>query len=229
MEFAGAETRHLLRARILLRGDFMYAQSLAITNSLAESLPPIPVEQRLGVGALLNGSLRVASFARHGTDLVVGLHRVEVPIPTCTQLRERRLLAGLVMGRSQKQLGYECGVSPSTVCATLQRIVAKCGAQCWEHLVAASCILNRQAGGLHAAGSFFELVAPVSPSVSSLLTAGELDVALQVVEGYPNAEIASRRHSKSRTVANQISSAFQKLSAHGRLELILRLVDGTPA
>jgi DNA-binding NarL/FixJ family response regulator len=56
------------------------------------------------------------------------------------------------------------------------------------------------------------------------LTTAERDVALLIVEGYCNAEIATRRQGRSaRTVANQVAAIFRKLRVQTRLDLVRRL------
>jgi DNA-binding NarL/FixJ family response regulator len=53
------------------------------------------------------------------------------------------------------------------------------------------------------------------------LTAAESEVARYLLEGRSNAEIARRRGSSERTVANQVSSVFRKLGVRSRLELLV--------
>jgi DNA-binding CsgD family transcriptional regulator len=60
------------------------------------------------------------------------------------------------------------------------------------------------------------------------LTAAEAAVAREAVAGRSNAEIARRRGSSPRTVANQLASAYRKLGVVSRAELAARLIgDGT--
>jgi DNA-binding NarL/FixJ family response regulator len=52
------------------------------------------------------------------------------------------------------------------------------------------------------------------------LTAAEHDVALAVLAGASNREIALRRGTSERTVANQLRSIYSKLGISGRIDLI---------
>lgn len=62
-----------------------------------------------------------------------------------------------------------------------------------------------------------------APEVPSSLTKAEREVALLVLEGRADAEIASIRGVSKRTVANQIASIFRKLEVSSRVELAARL------
>lgn len=51
------------------------------------------------------------------------------------------------------------------------------------------------------------------------LTAAEHAVAQLVLRGLSNSEIARRRHTSPRTVANQLAAIFRKLGVNSRAEL----------
>ncbi len=55
---------------------------------------------------------------------------------------------------------------------------------------------------------------------SSKLTTAELDVMADLLAGCTNNEIARRRGSSERTVANQVGSILKKLGLGSRLEII---------
>jgi DNA-binding NarL/FixJ family response regulator len=72
------------------------------------------------------------------------------------------------------------------------------------------------------------LVFPMStPAFPPTLSAAEREVALAVVEGRSNAEIAATRRTSVRTVANQIVATYRKLGVRSRAELIVSLVGTT--
>jgi DNA-binding CsgD family transcriptional regulator len=52
------------------------------------------------------------------------------------------------------------------------------------------------------------------------LTKAEREIALEVLEGKTNSEIASSRDTSVRTVANQINSILRKTGAGSRAELV---------
>ncbi len=60
---------------------------------------------------------------------------------------------------------------------------------------------------------------PRDASLADELTPAERQVALAVLAGYSNAEIARMRGSAPRTIANQIASIFRKLGVRSRGEL----------
>ncbi len=65
-----------------------------------------------------------------------------------------------------------------------------------------------------------------APFDAASLTDAERDVLSGILNGESNAEIARRRRSRPRTVANQVASIFRKLGVSSRLELIARAGAG---
>ncbi len=63
---------------------------------------------------------------------------------------------------------------------------------------------------------------PHGPHALAELTASERQVALAILAGHSNAEIARMRGSAPRTVANQIAAMFKKLGVRSRSELAAR-------
>lgn len=66
-----------------------------------------------------------------------------------------------------------------------------------------------------------------SPRVPPSLTQAERAVALLVLEGRTDAEIAMMRGVSKRTVANQIAAIFRKLDVSSRVELAARIRGDT--
>ncbi len=76
----------------------------------------------------------------------------------------------------------------------------------------------------------FEIPEPLrGPDGAGLpgLTAAEADVARYVLAGLSNAEVARRRGSSPRTVANQVARIFRKLGIASRNELSALFARGT--
>jgi DNA-binding NarL/FixJ family response regulator len=65
---------------------------------------------------------------------------------------------------------------------------------------------------------------PARVDLPDVLSEGERDVVLGVLEGLTNAEIAERRGTAPRTVANQLASIFRKLGVTSRGDLTARVV-----
>jgi DNA-binding NarL/FixJ family response regulator len=64
--------------------------------------------------------------------------------------------------------------------------------------------------------------------LESALSKAEYAVTRLLVEGQSHAEIAARRQTSVRTVANQLAAAFHKLGVSGRCELVCQLVASRP-
>jgi DNA-binding NarL/FixJ family response regulator len=63
---------------------------------------------------------------------------------------------------------------------------------------------------------------PIAPAPDAL-TDAEREVTRLVLEGLSNREIAERRGTSQRTVANQLRAIYQKLDVSSRYELAARL------
>jgi DNA-binding NarL/FixJ family response regulator len=61
------------------------------------------------------------------------------------------------------------------------------------------------------------------PALPASLSAAERIVALALLKGLSNAEIAKARKTSVRTVANQVASLFQKLGVRSRAEAVVAL------
>lgn len=68
------------------------------------------------------------------------------------------------------------------------------------------------------------LTFPISPpALPETFSAAEREIAVAVLEGRSNAEIAAERETSIRTVANQIGAMFRKLGVHSRPEFVVAL------
>jgi DNA-binding CsgD family transcriptional regulator len=71
---------------------------------------------------------------------------------------------------------------------------------------------------------------PLQPGdLPESLTEAEREVALAIVAGRSNAEIAAHRGTSPRTVANQVASLFAKLGLRSRNELATLAYSGDAA
>jgi len=61
------------------------------------------------------------------------------------------------------------------------------------------------------------------PAPNGILTSAQLDVARAIARGASNAEIARRRGTSVRTVANQVASILRRLGATSRAQVALKL------
>lgn len=63
------------------------------------------------------------------------------------------------------------------------------------------------------------LTYPIVPRVPPSLTDSEADVLTRIMLGESNADIARNRDTSPNTIANQVSSIFEKLGVNARSEL----------
>lgn len=61
------------------------------------------------------------------------------------------------------------------------------------------------------------------PALPATLSAAEREVALALLEGKSNSEIAAARSTSVRTVANQVGAMFRKLGVHSRPEFMVKI------
>jgi DNA-binding CsgD family transcriptional regulator len=156
------------------------------------------------------------------------------PVPC----RTLEVLARFLTGETQKSLSFELGLGLSTVASRIQGAIRAIGLRCngsrapvlLSLAAHAACrpapvwgrqsqLFDSQLGQLSVI-SFqrLDLDFPVCLSVA------ESAVLRALVDGQSHAEISAARESSSRTVANQVASAFRKLSVSGRGELIQLLI-----
>jgi DNA-binding NarL/FixJ family response regulator len=83
-------------------------------------------------------------------------------------------------------------------------------------------LLSAQVELLHHGGATYRVLSARRPDIElgRVLSPAEYAVARLLVEGLSHAEIAASRRASTRTVANQLATAFQKLGVSGRSELL---------
>ncbi|MBL0216586.1 MAG: helix-turn-helix transcriptional regulator [Myxococcales bacterium] len=147
--------------------------------------------------------------------------------------RMERVVAGYVaMGHSNKLIGYELGVAPSTVALHLQGATRKLGVRSRVELVDRVLLIS------HGRSQQFEIggelvnaiVSPESGSSARIatLTRAELAVARLAARGRSSAYIARERRVSVRTIANQLASIYAKLAIGTRSELAHLLAASPP-
>ena len=110
--------------------------------------------------------------------------------------RERVVAEHAALGKSNKLIAYELGIAESTVATHLSAVRRKVGARSRVELIG-----NGVSLGLHD------------------LTPAEHAVAIDVLAGLSNAEVARKRGRSRRTIANQLAAIYRKLGIHSRVEL----------
>jgi len=155
--------------------------------------------------------------------------------PRALSREDRHVLRGSLEGRTTKWIASELGVSASTVGAWREGALDKLG---MRNIVELAVVLppfavigktDTRLGAIPTVIEGAELtlfvvtIAPLEPP--SGLTDAERGVVRGVIEGRSNREIAVERGTSTRTVANQLQSAFRRLGVSGRGQLLRRCVE----
>jgi DNA-binding CsgD family transcriptional regulator len=189
--------------------------------------------------SLKRGSLVVHD---HGSDAQRAWLVLERP--ECIQFPRRaglgdRTLDSVLLGRSQKLVAIEHGVSFSTLAVALKSSIARMNVSgCPSRVPLALPLLAHavaRRGTLRAAvvGSFptragercLLVIERLEAVLRGVLSPSELAVAHRLLEGRGYSEIAEERGASARTIANQICSIGKKLGARGRFD-VLRVTVG---
>lgn len=117
--------------------------------------------------------------------------------------REMRVLELVVRGASGKEVAFTLGVAQSTVSASLHDVAMRMGVSSSTTLAVAAAAMMAE-----------------RPRVSwAEFTIAERAVLALVRQGLTNAEIATRRGTSERTIANQVASMLKKSRAPSRRAL----------
>lgn len=143
--------------------------------------------------------------------------------PRALSERERAVAERAAFGCANKVIAYELGIDETTVGALLTRVRRRLRVKSRAELVRSvralietPCELRDVGGQLVA---FCE--APSGARELQGVTASERKVAELAASGCSNREIAARRGTSARTVANQLASIYAKLGVQSRAQLTL--------
>jgi len=157
--------------------------------------------------------------------------------------RNLDVLEEVLLGADQKVVAIERNLAPSTVAACLRHAYDKLGMTCKPSrvsllvvtLVHAAKGRGRMAGGRSCEfdyrGATFQVLSMAMPDrvFDRLLPPAEEAVVRMRIQGRSHAEIAARRKTSLRTVANQVATAFQRLGISSRSDLMeLLIMPGNP-
>lgn len=147
--------------------------------------------------------------------------------------RDIAILEQILLGERPKCMAMDLKRSPSTVNVAVKRAFRDIGLDLLpSRLPLALAILVHHAHRRPAVEMTRELTADPSrvmlsarlAQLDATLSPAVLDVVLKHAQGCTHAEIAARRSTSPRTVANQLAMAFDRLRVSGRSELIEYLV-----
>jgi DNA-binding CsgD family transcriptional regulator len=152
--------------------------------------------------------------------------------------RELRILERALFGHHQKAIAIELDRASSTISEALRKILSGFGFDCGGAKLPLMVLLAAHAARVgspqRARVKLVELdgrsrqvvfVSRPDRDLDAGLSGAEMQVARLLVEGFSYAEIAERRGTSSRTVANQLAALFRKLDVSGRTQFLRRLVE----
>jgi len=178
--------------------------------------------------ALLDGHYTIVDRCElAGKQLLIARHN---PATTAQQLRlaplERRIIEATCAGTLLKVIALELGWSQPRVSRTLRRALHSLGLRSAYELTCAAASVQLHtltckslATSSHSA---FALAGPRGDCLA-VLTVSEREVAVELLRGLSNREIAVRRGRSERTVANQVARILGKLGVATRRALIVRV------
>lgn len=153
--------------------------------------------------------------------------------------RERTVLVRTLQGERQKLIAAEAKIAASTVANSLKSARVKLGFE--DRLDAAPLATLIVANGTENASAYpqrniysisngeWYMASSPRPDWSGFpeVTKSERSIALAIIEGQSNTEIARTRDTSVHTVENQVASLFRKVNASGRFDLIRVLYQDT--
>lgn len=154
-------------------------------------------------------------------------------------LRHTEWLERVMRADTQKSVALDLCIAPSTLTSGLKQHLTDLGVSALPSKIPLSLMLLarashqtehgavwRQSSFVHD-GAEYHVVSWNRPdsAISGKLSPSECSVARLAIEGLSHAEIAIRRRTSVRTVANQLASAFRRLKVSGRLQLCRYVVD----
>jgi DNA-binding NarL/FixJ family response regulator len=170
----------------------------------------------------------VERFDSDGRRFVVAIKNdPNHPDPRGLTARERQVAEYVGLGCASKEIAYTLGLSEAAITNCTARTQHKLGLASRAELVAffAPSGFRRKLAETSLAGEQLLIGSHslIDTRHIANLSEAERDVVSLLIAGSTNSDIAQRRGSSERTVANQIQSIFQKLCVRSRGELVARL------
>lgn len=181
--------------------------------------------------ALIHGRWSLVDrFDSDGKRFVVAVKNDPANLdPRGLHLRERQVAEYIGMGRSTEAIAYALGISGSAVGTYAVAAQRKLGLRSRAELASFFHPNGLRAQLFEATVLGEELLVGSVPlfdeALLKRLTGSEREVALLLLLGSTNADIALRRQTSVNTVANQVQSVFKKLGITSRVQLAARLLE----
>lgn len=211
----------------------------AIANDLAASAPmPLALVWQ----GLARGDCRIVDAFFTSSRCYIVTARVASPATPVLSGRRLEILERILSGGQQKSVALDMDLAPSTVALHARiglRNVGILSKPSRVHpmvMLAAKASMDRDLSLLGSVSVVFphgvSLCAVGLPrpdhGLTGLLAPAELSVIRSLVEGHSYEEIAQRRGTSPRTVANQIAVVFRRMRVSGRNALVHRLFTDGP-
>jgi DNA-binding NarL/FixJ family response regulator len=136
------------------------------------------------------------------------------------------------LGQSTKQIAYALGLAASTVGVCANSAARKLGLRSRAELAAFFSPAGPRARLAEVAIAGDRLLVGTYPLVDlrtlAPLSDAEREIAALLIAGSTNADVAARRGTSVRTVANQVSAILRKLGVGSRSEMAARVQAETP-
>ena len=156
------------------------------------------------------------------------------------EVRRLAILEQVLSGVGQKRIAIDLELAPSTVALNARLALGSLGVSCRPSRAHPLLMLSAKTATVRDLRSAADLsfIETDSGTVRVLsvprpdlplhrtLPPAELAVVASLVEGVCYREIAKRRGTSTRTIANQITAVFRRLKVSGRSELVLSLFAG---
>jgi len=190
---------------------------------------------------LSSGSWRIRDAFSNGDRLYAVVEQSD-RAPRRRGARGAAMTEQVLLGQSAKSVAIERQVSDSAVALAIKMHLGMMGLRCRvrgvPHIVVMAARAARLSHGRHLRGRIALVpdsqriawvVSVVCPDLSLLdaLSTAERCVLLQLLEGKSYVEIAGARRTSTRTVANQVGTAFRKLGVSGHGQTLDRLMSRT--
>jgi DNA-binding NarL/FixJ family response regulator len=241
-------TIHRPEPRLVTPDDAQRAEAIRLSALEADARATTQINVTLLWRELARGTSTVVDsfFSDERCYLVLALKTGADAAP----LEGRRLeIVEAVLGaQPQKNIAAELGLAASTIALNARLALESIGVECKPSrahpLLMLAARSSRETTLLQASCATFvaaderelRVVSVPRPDrrLARVLPPAELIVIRWLIEGLPYREIAERRGTSTRTIANQITAVFRRLRLSGRNELVHRLFfdedsRGTPA
>jgi|SRR6478736_1083382 len=199
----------------------------------AAPLPPPPVDLTEVWERLATGRARVAADVIGDTHCGL-LLRSSAGAEGGVFGRQRLIVESVLQGICQNCIAIDLNIASSSVATYARQGLKRLGVDTRPSRVPSTLMLIASIAGCPGAnapamiapcdldGAFTFRVPRPDLCLRGLLSPAEYDTVSRLFEGQSYAEIARRRRTSVRTIANQLASAFRILTVSGRSQLIRR-------